>query len=278
MSIRLTVCLTALVGLSACDSRAPEVVVGPGEQAVERGVGKQDATPYEERDRSRDGAISGRVTLKGDPPRLPKPPVTHECRAHGDVPSERIMVDGQGGLKNVFVYVHSRGLRGWSFRTPTEAIFLNQEGCRFDPRVQGMIAGQPMRIRNSDSFLHNVKSVPQKNDSWSIGLLGNSEVVLTTTTSNGRTLSKSEVMVGIRCDVHGWMSSSIGVLRHPLFAVTDETGAFTIKGVPPGTYEVRAWHVFYGNPQARPTPTRKLKETIMVKSEETALLDFEFKE
>jgi hypothetical protein len=42
------------------------------------------------------------------------------------------------------------------------------------------------------------------------------------------------------------MKSNIGVLKHPLFAVSSENGAFEIKGVPPGTYTVATWHEKYG--------------------------------
>jgi len=38
------------------------------------------------------------------------------------------------------------------------------------------------------------------------------------------------------------MKSYIGVLKHPFFAVSGEDGSFTIKGVPPGSYTVAAWH------------------------------------
>ena len=37
------------------------------------------------------------------------------------------------------------------------------------------------------------------------------------------------------------MKAYIGVMRHPLFAVSNDTGAFEIMGVPPGTYTVVAW-------------------------------------
>ena len=38
------------------------------------------------------------------------------------------------------------------------------------------------------------------------------------------------------------MQGYVGVLPHPYFAVTDETGSFSIKDVPPGVYTVEAWH------------------------------------
>jgi hypothetical protein len=32
------------------------------------------------------------------------------------------------------------------------------------------------------------------------------------------------------------------VLDHPYFAVSDADGKFDLKGVPPGTYTIEAWH------------------------------------
>ena len=32
------------------------------------------------------------------------------------------------------------------------------------------------------------------------------------------------------------------VVPHPYYAVTDETGRFELTDVPPGTYEIVAWH------------------------------------
>jgi galactose mutarotase-like enzyme len=49
-------------------------------------------------------------------------------------------------------------------------------------------------------------------------------------------------MVPFKCDVHGWMNAYAGVLNHPYFAVTANGGAFELKGLPPGTYTVEAWH------------------------------------
>ena len=49
-------------------------------------------------------------------------------------------------------------------------------------------------------------------------------------------------MVPFKCDVHGWMNAYVGVLDHPFFAVTDAEGKFEIKGLPPGTYTIEAWH------------------------------------
>ncbi len=42
------------------------------------------------------------------------------------------------------------------------------------------------------------------------------------------------------------MKAWIGVLSHPFYAVSRDDGSFEIKGVPPGTYTLVAWHEKYG--------------------------------
>ena len=49
-------------------------------------------------------------------------------------------------------------------------------------------------------------------------------------------------MVPIRCDVHKWMASFVGVLSHAFFATSNDKGEFSIEGLPDGEYQVEAWH------------------------------------
>jgi hypothetical protein len=59
--------------------------------------------------------------------------------------------------------------------------------------------------------------------------------------SDREDLCASEVLIPVKCNQHPWMKAYIGVMRHPLFAVSSDTARFEIKGVPPGTYTVVAW-------------------------------------
>ena len=77
----------------------------------------------------------------------------------------------------------------------------------------------------------------------------------------------AEVMVPFRCDVHNWMNAWVGVLDHPFYAVSGPGGAFEIRGVPPGTYTIEAWHEKLG------TQT----QTVTIGAKETKALTFVFK-
>jgi uncharacterized protein (DUF2141 family) len=79
--------------------------------------------------------------------------------------------------------------------------------------------------------------------------------------------SAVEVMVPFKCDVHRWMRAYVGVLDHPFFAVTGADGAFTLAGLPPGTYTIEARHETFG--------TRTLSVTVGARESKDVAFTFE---
>jgi hypothetical protein len=71
----------------------------------------------------------------------------------------------------------------------------------------------------------------------------------------------------VRCDVHGWMQAVVRVDRHPFHAVTAESGAFRIEGIPPGRYRVEAWHERLGTRESE----------VVVKDGAATRLNFEYR-
>lgn len=147
---------------------------------------------------------------------------------------ESITVDQGGGVANVFVYVQA-GLEGKTFESPKEAVHLDQHGCMFAPRVIGIRAGQTLAVKNSDPVSHNIHPLPKNNRDWN-------EQQSPQTPDLERRFARLEVMIPVKCNVHAWMRSYIGVVDHPYFAVTGPDGGFEIKDLPPGTYTIAAWH------------------------------------
>mgnify|MGYP003576051977 FL=1 len=186
------------------------------------------------------GTIAGRAILGSAPPsatviRLDADPACVSLNAGNRRAATEDFVIGQNsGLQNVFVYV-SRGLESRNFRVPTAPVVLDQQGCRYVPHVLGIQVGQSLTIRNSDPLLHNVRGGGQRNQPFNLGQPGKGMAVT-------RTFTAREVMVPFRCDVHGWMNAYIGVLEHPFYDVTDDSGRFSLAGLPPGTYTLAAWH------------------------------------
>ncbi|MFO0980887.1 MAG: carboxypeptidase regulatory-like domain-containing protein [Planctomycetota bacterium] len=159
-----------------------------------------------------------------------------KCKeAHAEpVLDESTVVNANGTLKNVFVWVKT-GLEAFEFAPPTEPVVLDQKGCMYHPHVVGIQVGQPLVIRNSDSLLHNIHGYPTKNKTFNVGQA-------TQGLEHKLTFTAPEVMIRVKCDVHGWMSSHIGVVPHPFFAISGEDGSFTIAHLPAGSYGVEAMH------------------------------------
>jgi hypothetical protein len=187
--------------------------------------------------------ITGKVTLKGTPPPERPIPFTGQyeatCgKAHtGEAAKTRhYVVSPDKGLANVFVYI-KEGAKP----TPPkgESPLLDQVGCMYEPYVLGAVAGQKIKIRNSDPFMHNVHATPKKNPEFNFAQVVKGQV-------NEKAFDKSEVLVRMKCDVHEWMFAYIGVVDHPYYAVTAKDGSFTIKDVPAGDYTIEAFHLKAG--------------------------------
>jgi hypothetical protein len=118
---------------------------------------------------------------------------------------------------------------------PAAPVLLDQVGCEYQPHMVVVMVGQPLKIRNSDDTLHNIHPRPALNREFNIGQPRKGMEVT-------RTFDKPETMIPTGCDVHPWMRSYISVLAHPFFAVTRDDGAYEIKGLPDGEYEVEALH------------------------------------
>ncbi len=208
---------------------------------------------------SGNSAITGTASYaNGDPDAAIKMAADPVCDGLHEEPvySEKV-VAAEGNLANVFVYVKS-GLTG-SYPAPADKALLNQQGCQYSPHVSGIMVGQTLVIKNSDPTLHNVHAMAKKNEEFNQGQpFQNMEIE--------KTFDKPEVMVPFKCDVHPWMSSYMGVLEHPFFAVTGADGSFSIEGLPAGKYEVEAWHEELG--------ARTL--TVEVAADGTAQADFDF--
>jgi len=150
-------------------------------------------------------------------------------------------VTGPGGtLANVFVWVRA-GLEGRRFPVPAAPVRLVQDGCRYKPRVFGIRAGQPLEIVNADPVSHTVHALAKRGRPFNAGMPGKRAPW-----SILRAFTAAEVPVRIRCDVHPWMIAWAGVTDHPYHAVTDARGRFTLRGLPPGSYELAAWHERFG--------------------------------
>jgi plastocyanin len=193
--------------------------------------------------------ITGKVAFTGSAPKPPRIDMSAEpdCKGlHTSVPmSEEVVVNSNGTLANVFVWVKG-GLEGKSFEAPSGSVALDQKGCIYRPHVVGVRAGQTVAISNSDPTTHNVHPLPRVNREWNQSQPPKGSAL-------EKTFPRPEVMIAVKCNVHPWMKSYIGVVDHPFFAVTGDQGTYEIKGLPPGDYVVEAWHEKYGAQEQKVT-------------------------
>jgi hypothetical protein len=200
-----------------------------------------DAADHVQVDAATAGQVVGTVSFDGAAP-APRPVDMSGERAcaekHDGQPMDRpVVVGDDGGLKNVYVYVRE-GLPEGAWPAADREVELDQDGCLYVPRVLALQAGQTLVIRNSDGLLHNVNARPTNQRGFNISQ--------PTNMTTNRSFSQPEVMIPVRCDVHGWMAAYIGVQNHPYAIVTQEDGTYRIENLPPGEYVIEAWHEEYG--------------------------------
>ena len=188
------------------------------------------------------GSIHGSVTFNGTAPSpvaidMADEPTCQE-EAGGTAVKQTVVVGPGGEFANVFVYV-KEGLDP-SLEFPVGGpVMLDQKGCTYFPHVIGLSTGQQLTVRNSDAVLHNINATPTENRGFN---RSQPQAGMEFQTS----FPTSEVMIPVRCDVHGWMDAYVGVTSHPYHAVSAPDGSFMMDRLPPGTYVLEAWHETYG--------------------------------
>ncbi|MBI3579624.1 MAG: hypothetical protein HY276_10840 [Ignavibacteriales bacterium] len=208
------------------------------------------------------GDITGKVSFEGKAPAAMKVKMNADpicMKAHPtDVYGEEVVVNKNGTLKNVLIYVKD-GFGGKTFPAPSQKLVFDQIGCVYKPHVLGIQLGQELEVLNSDPTLHNVHSLSKQNTQFNQAM-----------PMKGMKITKKFDKVEtfkVKCEVHTWMGAYIGVFNHPFYAVTSDDGSFTLKGVPAGDYTIEAWHEKYG------VQTAKVK----VDAAGKAVADFKFK-
>lgn len=229
----LTIALSLLALASAC-SKAPETTE-TGSTPTTGGTAYTTT--------GKEGTVTGAIAYTGTPPVAKKIDTSADpaCGSKNPNLTTEDNAVTNGKLANVFVYIKdgttadNKKITEITFPAASSPITLDQNGCHYRPHVLGAMVNQDIQITNSDPTTHNIHFTPKSNPDWNQSQ-PNGAPALT------HKLTRSEVLVPVKCNQHPWMKSYIGVLKHPFFAVSAEDGTYTIKGVPPGTYTVVAWH------------------------------------
>jgi plastocyanin len=110
---------------------------------------------------------------------------------------------------------------------------ITQREKTFLPRVLAVPVGSTVDFQNDDRVYHNVFSIAKPNDfDGGIRAAGS---------TYSRTFERAGA-VEILCNIHATMKAFVYVVDSPYYTTTRPTGSFTIRGVPPGRYELSAWN------------------------------------
>ena len=216
------------------------------------------------------GRIKGRVTLKGP---VPKPRAFHLihspniqfCSRISDGRGHRILHDfvvgAGGGLKDTVVAL--QGVRrGKPFPKKIQTIRIDR--CRADRYVIGLQNGEEFLLENTDPIRHEIATY----QNYHSKVLQTSNKAVTAKTSQVRSafVKPGSEEFTIKCNLHPFLQTHGLFVDNPYYAVTDGEGRFQIDEVPPGTYQVIAWHPFI--------PIRR--GTVTVEAGKDAEIHFEF--
>jgi hypothetical protein len=98
----------------------------------------------------------------------------------------------------------------------------------------------PIVIRNDDPITHDIQAYSMA-DEYTFAMFNKPTVPESTAVKQVR-MRKGNYLFRTQCGVHDFMQSWGMAVGNPYFAVTSADGRFKILDVPPGVYDVVAWH------------------------------------
>jgi hypothetical protein len=209
-----------------------------------------------------EGKITGTVKSEGTAPHMRGIDMSKDpwcVKANADHPQHlQTWVVGQNnGLQDVVLYID-----GWTGSTDvykTVPVF-DQKNCMYVPHVMAVDPTQTFKVVTSDQTAHNIHPLPNPmiNVGWNQSQPPGAPPI--------EKSWKNPEMIPVQCNIHPWMHGWHVVVKGP-YAITDDSGNYTIENVPPGSYTVKAWH--------EPDVTQTAKVTVSAGGSATA--DFTFK-
>ena len=249
-----------------------------------------ETAAYEEVHVKNGGSITGKIILDGP---VPEPrvfpialyPFGTFCKKISDgkglVLLKEFKVAEDGGLQDAVIAV--RDVKSGKPFVPIRNDFIAVD-CMFHPAdvsddeqfevhegrlvhvhplVGVMQNHQPLRVKNMDPIIHNGQ-VYQKEKG---NIVLNFPLPISDQWFGGEVhFNKGKRIAQMICGMHEFMQTWGWIVDNPYYAKTKKGGAFTIEDLPPGTYQVTAWH-----PHIKP-----VEKTVIVPPNGQVSLDFEF--
>lgn len=130
--------------------------------------------------------------------------------------------------------VYVAPIAGKTFPAPAEHALIDQKDLQFVPHVTVVLVGTTVDFLNSDALLHNVFSPDKCAEKFNLGSWPQG-------TKRSYTF-KQPCAATLLCNVHPEMEGFVVAVPTPYYAVTDKSGAFTLKDLPDGAYTLEVWH------------------------------------
>jgi plastocyanin len=167
----------------------------------------------------------------------------------GDHKTERLIYGEDRALANCVVYLKSisKG-KDWpeKMRSEDRTALIDQKGCVYIPHVQWIRPDTQLVIGNSDQADHNIHGYRDSIENTQFNFIS---APGTTQDQVDKAFLEKTAIYLVKCDIHPWMSSYVHCVSHPYHDVTfakaadgKKAGEYVLTDVPPGDYEVVAWH------------------------------------
>jgi tetratricopeptide (TPR) repeat protein len=216
------------------------------------------------------GTLKGRVTLSGQVPRVRSFHLVHApnvefCGRISDGKGHRLLFDftvsKNRGLKDTIIHLENVD-KGKPFSPNMQTFHIDR--CRANKYVIGAKNGENIMVENTDPIQHEIATYEVRN-------------IYSDQTSNRPVPPKSSQVRSvfarkdadsyiIKCNLHPFLQTTAYLVQNPYYTVSDSEGNFSIENIPPGTYEVIAWHPFIA----------EQKGTITIPEKGETSLDFDF--
>jgi Polysaccharide lyase family 4, domain II len=183
------------------------------------------------------GTISGTVKWSGPVPKSLNFPITKDpqiCDPNSNKTTdlERLIIGPEGGVANTVVYLKNIS-SGKALDLPEQLRHLDQKHCHYIPHILLVPANGTLEMMSSDATLHTIHMDGAA--TYNLPFPFPNRVTSRSMPTPG--------LVHLRCNGgHVWMNAEMMVVSHPYYTVTDESGRFELTNVPPGTYQLVAWH------------------------------------
>ena len=219
------------------------------------------------------GTLSGQVVMKGEHPRprafhLVHTPNVEYCSRISDGKGHRIVDDfalsDKGGLKDTVIAI--MGIKkGKPFTDSQKIQSIKIDRCNADQYVMGINNGKNVLIENLDPVEHEI-STYEFYDQRRVYYQSNGQLLANTSSVRSAFVHPEAKEYFVTCSLHPFIQTRALILDNPYYTVSDADGRFNIPNVPPGTYEVMAWHPYI--------PAKK--GTISIQANQEAGINFEF--